>query len=103
MANTCICIIIYILQDLCPLVPTNITAISCTVDDTCYNTSNITMDNNGTITANYTGLPDDTMFNTSVLLGYDVDSGDIIQITNNVTTSIALVITLSFNYNYRYS
>ena len=58
-------------------------AISCTVD-MCYNTSNVTMESNGTITANYIGLPDDTMFNTRVLLKYD---GDIIQSTNNVTTS----------------
>ena len=46
------------------------------------------MENNGTIAANYTGLPDDTMFNTRVLLKYDVDNGDIIQSTNNVTTSV---------------
>ena len=68
------------------------TVVSCTVEDTCYNTSNIITYNNGTITANYTGLPDDTMFNTRVLLKYDVDNEDIIQSTNNVTTSIAVVI-----------
>ena len=77
----------------------HITAVSCAT--MCYNTSNVTVDSNGMITASFTNLPHDVMYNTSLLVEYD--SG-LILTTNRVITSIILCfILLLFTINNRYS
>ena len=70
----------------------NITVMCCTNDGTCYNTSDVTMDGSGTITASFTNLPRSVSYNTSILLEYN--SG-IIFTSNEVITSTVNIILLT--------